>query len=99
MRYLLSGLLIVAALSCNTTKKDFNNVNKAILRNPVQTSKQLAEKWPCIPVIQGHDSTAYKQYLEDLANTAAFYETELKIRAVEKLTDTLVETWADTTKI
>ena len=86
-------------LSCNTAKKDFNNVNQAILRNPAQTSKQLAEKWPCIPLIQTKDSTDYKKYLEDLNNMTAFYEEELKHKEVEHITDTFSEVWADTSKI
>lgn len=92
MKYLLT-LLILA--SCYNTRKAEKQVDKAMDTYPVETAKALRDKWPCIPTATTTDSTAYKQYLEDLRAIEDFY-AEVDI---EPARDTLIESWEDSVKI
>lgn len=96
----MAVLIIVAIIlfSCNTTKQDFKSVNKAILRSPVQTAKQLADKWPCIPLIVKKDSTDYKKYLQDLNDMQNFYNEHIP-QTVDIEADTVIKKWEDSAKI
>lgn len=96
---LIVALLVGIALSsCNLTKKDFNHVNQAILRSPIQTAKQLTDKWPCIPLIVKKDSTEYKKYLKDLKDMQDFYNEHVP-QTVDIEADTIIKKWEDSTKI
>lgn len=97
----LMFILIIAAIvlfSCNTAKKDFDGVNKAILRHPVQTAKQLSDKWPCVPIATTTDSTLYKKYLQDLKDVTDYYESH-QPETIPIAADTIIKTWEDSTKI
>lgn len=91
-------LIIIAFTSCNTAKKDMNNVNTAILRHPVQTAKQLSDKWPCVPVATTTDSTLYKKYLQDLKDLNDYYASH-QPETIPVEADTVIKTWEDSTKI
>ncbi len=96
---LIAALLIgIAFTSCNTAKKDFDGVNKAILRHPVQTAKQLSDKWPCVPIATTTDSTLYKKYLQDLNDLNDYYK-EHQPETIPMEADTVIKTWEDSSKI
>lgn len=87
--------IIVTQCSCNSTKQNFKRVNEAILEDPAQTAKQFSDKWPCVPVATVSDSTDYKQYHAELAALIERYKNIPR----EVISDTILEIWADTSKI
>lgn len=93
-----AAIILFSLFGCNTTKQDFKSVNKAILRSPVQTAKQLADKWPCIPLIIKKDSTEYKKYLKDLQEMQDFYNDHVP-ETMNIEADTIFKKWEDSTKI
>ncbi len=93
IKIFIAAMLILCG--CNTAKKDFANVNKAILQHPGQTAKQLNDWRPCIPLVTVKDSSDYKKYMQELQQIADYY-TKLQPDTVK---DTLMEIWADTAKI
>ncbi len=98
MKYFLLACIIawiISMIGCSTAKKDFSNVNKAIMQHPAQTAKQLNDWRPCIPLVTVNDSSDYKKYLEDLHNLTDYYNHLIP----DTVTDTFMEIWTDTSKI
>lgn len=92
MKYLL---ILVILASCYGSRKAEKQVDKAIDNFPVQTAEQLRDRWPCVPTATVTDSTAYKQYLEDLRAIEELYASAVP----DPVLDTFVESWEDSTKI
>ena len=90
--------IAVCFTSCNVTKKDFKSVNKAILRSPAQTAKQLSDKWPCVPLVVKKDSTELKKYLKELQDLKDSYNDQHP-EIIPTEADTIIETWEDSAKI
>lgn len=65
--------VIVSLAGCYSQKKAATQVDKAANSYPVQTAKQLREKWPCVPTIKNSDSTEYKKYQADLKAIEEYY--------------------------
>lgn len=82
--------------SCYNSRKATDQVDKAVIKYPVQTAKQLRDKWPCIPTITIPDSSAYQKYYADLLAMKDFYESQ---QATNPVAETLIDVWEDSTKI
>ncbi len=82
--------------SCYTEKKAVKQVNKAYVHHPDTLAKIVRTLFPCTTgEVKPGDSTAYKKYLADLQAL----EDSLKNFQPETITDTVIDTWEDSTKI
>ena len=91
-------LIIVAFFGCNTTKKDFKNVDKAIYRHPEQTLVQFNKRWPIVPLAVKKDSTELKKYLKELQDLKDSYNDQHPER-VQLEADTIIKKWEDSAKV
>lgn len=93
MRYLIIILLLS---SCYNARKAGQQATKAMETYPAQTASLFRGKWPCIDgEVKPGDSTLIKQFQEDLKTLQDFYNSQ----EPQVIHDTLIESWADTSKI
>ena len=80
MQFILLAALsiwVASMMGCSTAKKDFKNVNTAILRSPAQTAKQLDGWRPCIPIgTVKTDSIAFKKKINEMQNTISYWKNK-----------------------
>lgn len=78
-------IILLLFFGCYTPKKAENSINKAQTYFPEVVAKKSNQFYPCKPIIQGTDSTAYKEWQQQIKELEDFYNSI----EPEYVTDTL----------
>ena len=84
--------ILIFLASCMSAPK---HLQKAIDKDRPYVASETRKLWPCITKDGKPDSTAYKQYLEDLKTLEDFYQSQ----EPQFKTDTLAISWTDSAKV